>query len=252
LQSIAITFNCPCGKILSAKDRDAGLKAVCPHCGRHLRVPASGPAEGEIPPTAKLASAAKRLDFWLQSHQRLIVVTVSIVGAVVLVGLLGFHALARKADRGAKVQVATVEPRILYETPLDEDAAPAQWQASFHSFAARAREAIAKEQDLSRVFEGKPVRWLVTLHYMQKDDLYFYEREPLLDDNFQVRVWATLLPNDAEKARRLRPGGLVAISGEIGSIEQGRSHDRQYVVVRPVQCEIESIVPPVPKRKRVQ
>jgi len=236
---MAITFNCPCGKILAAKEYDAGQKAVCPNCGQRLLVPES-PAPDEPPPVAKLASTARRLDYWMFHHQRTMVAAAALCGVLIAGGIVAYHAFGRRSSE-EESEVVEGSARRIYRVELDPTADPSQWRTNFHSFARAVRTAIAAEKDLAAIFEGEPVRWDVSYQYLrQRRDLYFFEREPLLDDNTQVRVWAALLPNEIDKALALRKGEKITITGKIGVINHGRSVDRQYVIIRPVECRIQT------------
>ncbi len=55
---MAINFRCPCGKVLSVGEENAGRKGACPGCGAILVIPASSPSLEEVRAAAPAADPA--------------------------------------------------------------------------------------------------------------------------------------------------------------------------------------------------
>ena len=236
-----ITFNCPCGKILSSRESDAGLKAICPSCGRRVMVP----GQIQTPPeaTEQLRRAALKFDSWMHGQQRAIW-KLSIATAVLLVvGLVGYK-FWRDGQRRRIVErhVAHVVAKERARIVLDPNADPEQWLNNFESFAVAIKQSMAKNELLQDKFTGKQIVWDVTFdELLERGALYFREAEPLREGDRGVLVWASVLPSQIEVAERLRPGQRIRLRGRMGPVLKGRSaeHPLGNVTVRPLECSVE-------------
>ena len=239
---MSISFNCPCGKVLSAKEWDAGKKGVCPDCGRKVKVPGKAESSTAVDPAKKLAESAVKMENWLFGHQRQIWMLSGIaVGllAVIIAGVV----LARRWT--PKQSLPLVDPPQI-ATPIDSGAPvdPSLWETNFNSFAEALQLAIRDRVDLEENFQGKKIEWIVTYRKTkERSNLYFDEAEPLLNANRGINVWATLLPSEAKKTDTLRPGTKVRIKGKIGAITTARTaeHPLEVYILGPIQCTVEPL-----------
>jgi len=236
---MAITFNCPCGKVLASKDRDAGLPAKCPACGRRVIVPGQRPPQPNSQEARRRATA--KADRWLLTHTRQISICATVLALMAIIGVAiytkAWRHLSPPVDDTMRAKIAPAAP-----VTLDPSADPALWKTSFDSFAVAVKQAIAANENLEAKFFGQEVRWEVTFAYTSpRNELYFAEVEPLRYGDRGVLVWAGLLKGAADKAEALERGQRITLRGKIGPITSGLSaeHPLGYHVVRPVECSIE-------------
>lgn len=219
---MAITINCPCGKILAASDDDAGMPAKCPGCGRKHILPGgeAEPTEPTLDPK-KLKAAEK----WMRGQQsRLwqLALAVVVIAAVLIVA--SNYVRDRRAYRA--------EP--ITPTAGDDDGAPAprspaelgdeDWMTDFDAFSAEVRALARHEYELQGRFANQPLRWTVTFEALGLDGgMSFVEAGPLRKESPAINVWAILLPDEIRKAQELEPGQKITIRGSMGSINSARS-----------------------------
>jgi hypothetical protein len=236
-----ITFNCPCGKILSSRESDAGLKAICPSCGRRVIVP--GQIQTQPDSKEQLRKAVLKVDSWLHSHQRGIWKVSFVVAVLFLIGLVGNQFWIRsKRQENAQRNQAHFKPPV--EIKLDPNADPELWRTSFDSFAVALKDAMARTELLQDKFSGQTVDWVVTFDdLLQGNSVYFREAEPLRDSDYGILVWATVLPSQIKNAEKLVPGQRFRLTGKIGPVLKGRSaqHPLGNITVRPLECSVEPI-----------
>ena len=239
---MSISFNCPCGKVLSAKDWDAGKKGVCPDCGRKVKVPGTADPSSREDPAKQLARSAAKLENWLFTHQRQIWMASGFTAGLVAVIIAGV-VLARRWK--PKQDLPPVTPPQVSVTPEDGPRAdPSKWETNFDSFAEAIQLAIRDGDDLEDKFQGHKVRWTVTFRTCRQGiNLYFYEAESLLNANRGIDVWATLLPSETAKASNIRPGTKVVVEGKIGTVTSARTaeHPLGVVILGPIECTVEPL-----------
>ena len=238
-----ITFNCPCGKILSSRESDAGLKAICPSCGRRVIVP--GQIQTAPETKEQLRKTVLKVDSWMHSHQRGIWKVSIVLGVLFLIGLVGYQFWLRsKRQEIAQRNLANYTPPV--EIELDPNADPELWRTSFDSFAVALKDAMARNELLQDKFSGQTVDWVVTFDdLLQSNAIYFREAEPLRHPDRGILVWATVLPSQVKNAEKLVPGQRFRLTGKIGPVLKGRSaeHPLGNITVRPLECSVEFIDP---------
>lgn len=243
-----ITFNCPCGKILSSRESDAGLKAICPSCGRRVIVP--GQIKTEPDSTEQLRKAVLNVDSWMQSHQRGIWKVSIIVAVLFLVGLVGYQFWLRsKRHENVERNLTRFTPPV--EIKLDPNADPELWRTSFDSFAVALKDSMQRNELLEPKYSGQMVDWVVTFDdLLQGNSVYFREAEPLRHSDHGILVWATVLPSQVENAEKLVPGQRFRLTGKIGPVLRGRSAEYPLgnITVRPLECSIEFLEPQAEKK----
>lgn len=232
-----ITFNCLCGKILASKERDAGLPAVCPNCGRRVMVP--GERTSQPDSQEEFRKAAARAEDWLFAHQRQIWVASAALVLLIVGGALAYLQLWPRWQESR--QGATKLTPSVADTPiaLDEQADPNAWRTSFDSFAVAAQRALSDEAAMKAKFEGQEIRWTVTFQYaLERTQIYFLEAEPLRNKTRGIAVWATILNSEAPKAQKLKRGQKFTLQGKLGPITSARSadHPEGYTIIRPLEC----------------
>jgi hypothetical protein len=238
-----ITFNCPCGKILSSRESDAGLKAICPSCGRRVIVP--GQIQTEPDSKEQLRKAVLSVDSWMQGHQRGIWKVSIIVAMTFLVGLVGYQFWLRsKRHENAERNLTRFTPPV--EVKLDPNADPELWHTSFDSFAVALKDSMERNELLEPKYSGQMVDWVVTFDdLLQGNSVYFREAEPLRHSDHGILVWATVLPSQVENAEKLVPGQRFRLTGKIGPVLRGRSAEYPLgnITVRPLECSIKFLEP---------
>ena len=241
-----ITFNCPCGKILSSRESDAGLKAICPGCGRRVIVP--GQIQTAPPTTEQMRKAALEVDSWIHSHQRGFWYASLILGVLFVAGFVGYQFWQQSKRREfAQQNQAHYAPRA--EIKLDPNADPELWRTSFASFAVALKESMERNELLEPKYSGQTVDWVVTFdELLQTNSIYFREAEPLRDSDHGILVWATVLPSQVDNAAKLVPGQRFRLTGKIGPVLKGRSaqHPLGNITVRPLECSVEPITETTP------
>jgi hypothetical protein len=239
---MSISFNCPCGKVLSAKEWDAGKKGVCPDCGRKVVVPGKADPSSREDPAKQLARQAAKMENWLFSHQRQIW-----IGAGFTAGLLVVIIAGAVFSPNWKSNPDSPEPppSIVVTPPEDAPRAdPTQWKTNFASFAEAIQLAIRDQENLEDKFQGQMVEWTVTYRSCkERVNLYFDEAQPLLEANRGINIWATLLPSEASKTDNLKRGTQVVIRGKIGTVTSARTaeHPLGVVILGPIECTVEAI-----------
>lgn len=237
-----ITFNCPCGKVLSAPDRDAGKPGVCPQCGRRTIVPLAEASlqRPDIDPARKAVNA---IEGWIFSHQRTIWIFSAVASVLIVGGVVGYFALVRPRMSGSAAP-SRQRHKPKAAQILRADADPSKWDTSFDSFAVAIRQSIASKDNLESIYLHQPVRWPVTFRSVHEGvELFWQEAEPLLNDNRAVRIWATLLPNERDKVESLRRGAKITITGKISYISSGRSAINPFDETSITISECEVILP---------
>jgi hypothetical protein len=243
-----ITFNCPCGKILSSRESDAGLKAICPSCGRRVIVP--GQIKTPADTKEQLRKTVLKVDSWVHSHQRGIWKVSLVLAVLFLIGMVGYQFWSRsKRQEIAQRNLANYTPPPVIK--LDPNADPEQWRTSFDSFAVALKDAMAHNELLEDKFTGKSIDWVVTFDdLLQSNSIYFREAEPLRHSDHGILVWATVLPSQVENAEKLVAGQRFRLTGKIGPVLKGRSaeHPLGNITVRPLECSVEFIDPATEKK----
>ena len=243
---MAITFNCPCGKVLSSRDEDAGLKAICPNCGRRVVVP--GQIQVPEDSGAQLRKLLLRFDAWMHRQHRKIFIASILLAIAIGSGLFGYKKWKAHQLETQPVSPTIVEP-ISKTITLDPDADPENWRTSFDSFAVAAKDAITKNEIyVKEKFTNEEIDWVVTFDdFLQRQALYFREAEPLRKADYGILVWALVLPSQVDAAEELTPGQRIRLKGKIGPIVSSRSqeHPLGYYTIRPVECSIEMLRDPV-------
>lgn len=250
---MAITFNCPCGKLLSVPEQDIGKLGVCPHCNQHWKVTARGPWRPHKP---HRALKPRDVENFLFGHQRAIwgvaMALVVLVGCLFVwytgIGRTGSPpATAAAMQAGpAPTEPAAVDPTAaistLEPTPLGPDAPT--WATDFRVFAREVQQASASEQSLQQKFTNYEIRWTVTYDSMHAESvLFFAEALELLGARPPIQVWALLAPSEVKKVAKLKPGDQVVIHGVMGHVTSPRTQNFPAGVYRlgPKYCVIESI-----------
>jgi hypothetical protein len=236
-----ITFNCPCGKILSSRESDAGLKAICPSCGRRMIVP--GQIQTPTPSSEKLRKAALEVDSWVHGHHRLFWQASLALGVLFVVAFAGYQ-YWQKGKRQEIVRNNLAHYSQPAEMKLNLKADPTLWHKSFDSFAVALKQSMAHNELMEDKFTGQTVDWVVTFdELLQRNSLYFREAEPLRHSDHGILVWATVLPSQIENAEKLVPGQRIHLRGKIGPVLRSRSaeHPLGNITVRPLECSVEPI-----------
>jgi len=233
---MTITFNCNCGKTLSCKDEDAGLKGVCPYCKAKLRVPGS-PQPGAEGNRAKFPH--EKIEGWVFAHQRQIIVGAVLIGLAAIGAMFWFWGEEAEPPPIVRQSYAQASPPA--KDPF-AGADPTQWKTQFNSFAAAVRQASQEGENLEELFTGHQVDWEVTFASLtERTTLYFLESEPLLKSDRGIRVWASLLPSQAPRAVELIAGDKIRLRGKIGPVTSARSatHPLDEIRIGPIECTFE-------------
>ncbi len=270
---MSITFNCPCGKVLSARESDAGKKGICPHCGKSWKISSSGRVASEDHPGRRRKFKPRDVENFLFNHERAIwvlaVLTVVAVGA----GFFWYTGIRPWASEEAPPTVAAsqapqaereedeVAELLAYRTPATEPLedpvaaisalnpvpigpdSPA-WMTDFDAFAEAAKKLATSEQSLQEAFTNHEIRWTVTYDSMHANAaMFFEEAAELLAHRPPIQVWALLAPNEVEKIAGLESGTQLVIHGVMGHVTTPRTQNYPAGVFRlgPKYCVIESI-----------
>jgi len=119
------------------------------------------------------------------------------------------------------------------------EAAP--WQSSFEAFAKTVESAAKGKKDLDGIFAQKSVKWTVTVEGIDKMKLSFKEAKPYAGHEPAIVVWVSLKKSEADKAKKLKPGDAVSVSGTIENVVLAESEGRHRIYISPYDCVIDTM-----------
>ncbi len=260
---MTIRVTCECGKILGSHDSDAGLKGVCPYCGRTLQVPGEPPIQESFPEVhgGPISDrSVKRVESWLFAQQtRLWVLMILLIPGL---GLLVLWHSARQQKRNAQNEAAVIGPiqaiqRAHRESklkklpkrdstaavPYDLTKRPEEysWSSNFQAFAGAVQASLERQSDVDSRFATHEVRWTVTFERLEEDNLFFREAEAMLARYPAINVWAEILPFERKRALQLTSGDRVTIRGVLGTalFIKTESHPLGITRIGPRKCILE-------------